>query len=840
MSLKTYHQKRKFKQTPEPKGAPSGASDGPLMFVVQKHHATQLHYDFRLELVGVLKSWAVPKGPSLNPVDKRLAMLVEDHPIEYAGFEGIIPKGNYGAGTVMVWDKGLYSPLTTTNRQTAEKVLNEQFKKGHLTFALLGEKLHGEFALVKAHFKDENTWLLIKAADEYATKKDVLKNDRSVISGRSMDEIASQAKNKGEVWFSKPKNLDLSDAPKSKMPHHLTPMLAQTRNRPFNDPNWLFEIKWDGYRAVAEIAGGEVELYSRNQVNYNRRFVPVVESLKKFPGTAVLDGEVVVLDKDGHPSFQLLQDYPKSAGELVYYVFDILHLDGHDLTRLPLIRRKEILGKILPDLPQLRLSEHIPETGKKFFNHAHKLRLEGIIAKNAQSPYRAGKRSDEWLKIKTGLRQEAVIAGFTRPNGNRKYFGALVLGVYKRGKLKYVGHTGGGFNDQNLEAILGKLQPLVQSECPFEVAPPTNAPVTWVKPKLICEVSFKEWTSDRKMRHPIFLGMRDDKNPREVEAETTSDVDSINADQASADTAIVKIGKQTLSITHPHKIFWPREKYTKTDLIRYYTEISPIILPYLKDRPQSMLRFPHGINGENFYQKDAGHLTAPWLKKVAIHSESGDKTIPYLLCQDLATLVYMINLGCIDFNPWNSRIKHLDHPDYLILDLDPEKAAFSKVIQVAQVIRKVLEDLEITSFPKTSGKRGMHIYIPMGAKYTYDQVRQFAQLLCLRIQARLPRLVSLVHNPDKRRGKVYLDYLRNGRGQTTASVYSVRAYPKATVSTPLKWEEITPRLKPDKFTIRTMSKRLEKYGDLFRGVMGKGINIKKILKRIEETTISIL
>ena len=816
MSLKTYHQKRQFQHTPEPKGQTS-TRNGPLSFVVQKHHASQLHYDFRLELHGVLKSWAVPKGPSMNPKDKRLAMLVEDHPLEYANFEGMIPKGNYGAGTVMVWDKGIYSPLSTTDRRASEKILEEQFNEGHITIALLGEKLRGEFALVRTKFK-ENTWLLIKANDQYASAIDVRKQERSATTNLTLDEIAKRYKQE--------QPLDLSGTPKTTLPKGMNPMLAQTADAAFDNPDWIYEIKWDGYRAIAEVNNKVVKLNSRNHISYNQRFAPIAESLSTLGHKAVLDGEIVALDTNGQVSFQALQDYPNSPASLIYYVFDIAYLDGHDVTQLPLLRRKEILRSLLPDKPNIRMSEFVVENGKKFFSAARKMKLEGIMAKHTLSPYLPGERSNDWLKIKTSMRQEAIIAGFTRPNGNRKHFGALVLGVYKRGKLTYVGHTGGGFNDGNLESIIKKLQPLITDECPFGDEPKTNAPVTWVKPVLMCEVTFKQWTNSRQMRHPVFVGMRDDKNPQDVVLEGASA-------SSTAETAEITLGKHTLTLTHPDKIFWPKEKYTKTDLFKYYTEISPYILPYLKDRPQSLLRFPHGIKGESFFQKDVGNLSASWLKKVDIKSESTHKVTPFLLCQDLDTLLYMVNLGCIDFNPWNSRAKQLDNPDYLIFDLDPEHASFDKVITVAIAIREMLEGLDIESFCKTSGKRGMHIYIPMGAKYSYEQVRQFAQLLCLRVQAKLPKLVSLLHDPDKRRGKVYLDYLRNGRHQTTASVYSVRAYPGATVSTPLKWSEVTKRLSPDTFTIKTVSKRFEKHGDLFKGVLGKGINMEKIVKRID-------
>lgn len=866
MSLAKYHQKRLFSKTPEPRGS-AKQNKGPLTFVIQKHSATRLHYDFRLELNGVLKSWAVPKGPSMNPEDKRLAVMIEDHPLDYASFEGIIPKGNYGAGTVMVWDKGVYMPYGGSQRSDAEKILRSQLEKGHLTFILLGEKLKGEFALVKSSHMQENTWLLLKKGDEYADiKKDVLEMDTSVKTGRTMEEVAAH---NDTVWISKKKktprhseldsesiqikstiNIDsgsrsgmtksgnlpinLQSVPKSAVSHNIRPMLAHSVEAPFDRSNWIFELKWDGYRAIAEIHGGKVVLYSRNLLPYNKKFTPIVESLSQIKETMVLDGEVVVLDKSGRPQFQLIQDYPDSGGELVYYVFDLLYYNGHNLENTPLIKRKEFLREILSSLPHIRFSDYVEETGRAFYSIAQKLHLEGIMAKDARSLYKEGERSQYWLKIRTQKRQETIICGFTEGNRSRKYFGALILGVMRRGKLRYIGHTGGGFNDVKLESIYKKMQPLIVEDSPFEKTPATNAPVTWVKPKLVCEVTFKEWTKDRVMRFPIFVGMREDKSAKDVDDESARRFSPTAPAPIGETVKKVEVGEQTLELTNLNKVFWPKEKYTKADVIKYYTEIADVILPHLKNRPQSMLRWPDGITGESFFQKESSSLTAKWVKRMAIESEHEGRRIEYLLCQDMASLIYLVNLGCIDFNPWNSQVGHLDYPDYLIIDLDPEKTSFNNVVTVANTFRELFEKLEIEIFPKTSGKRGMHLYVPTGAKYTYEQVRQFAQLLCLKVHEKLPKLTSVIHDPSKRQGKVYLDYLRNSKGQTAASVYSVRAYPGATVSTPLKWSEVNSKLDPSNFTIKNMMKRIQKEGDLFEGSMGKGIDIGKALKFIEK------
>jgi bifunctional non-homologous end joining protein LigD len=625
-------------------------------------------------------------------------------------------------------------------------------------------------------------------------------------------------------------DLDLQDIPTETMPHNITPMLANTADEPFDSADWFFEIKYDGYRGIAEIHSGNVKLYSRNKLSYNEKFAPVVESLQQFPGNAVLDGEIVVVDEIGHPRFQWLQDYPSEAsnhGELIYYVFDILYLDGHDLTHLPLSRRKEILKEILPPLPHIKFSGHIERSGIAMYEQAQHLGIEGIMAKNATSIYHQGRRTDDWLKIKTKKMQEFIICGYTAPRGGRKYLGALIAGMYKNGKLIYIGHVGGISSDKTIKTLYEKLSKLQQKECPFETKPQTNAPVTWVKPKLVAEAQFSEWTSDGSMRHPLFRGLREDKDAPDITQEPR-----VFAKEAIDNSTQLKIGKYTVNISNRSKIFFPSEKCTKGDLVDYYREIAPILLPYLKDRPESLLRWPNGITGESFYQKDTDHLHESFIEKTMIYSDSNEKEIEYLLCQNEATLIYLINLGCIDLNPWNSRVGHLEYPDYLLIDLDPEKTSFENVIQTALATRDVLEDLDIPSFPKTSGATGMHIYIPLKAQYTYEQTRQLAELLCIHINNKIPHLTSMKRSPKERQGLVYLDYLQNRVGQTLASAYSVRAKPGATVSTPLKWEEVTKKLHPSQFTINNVPERIQKHGDIFKGVLGKGIDIAQVLKKL--------
>jgi DNA ligase D-like protein (predicted ligase)/DNA ligase D-like protein (predicted 3'-phosphoesterase) len=525
MGLKEYAAKRKFEKTPEP--APGAAAEGHrLIFVVHKHAARALHYDLRLELEGVLKSWAVPKGPSLDPVLKRLAVMVEDHPFAYKDFEGVIPEGNYGAGSVIIWDRGFYRHPAARNELENEQLLLAGLKKGDLKFVLEGEKLRGEFALVRTK-KDERSWLLLKKKDPFATQEDILRQNRSVATAMTLEEVleagGSRSFRQKKISQIRRHEAEESEAelPLSPMPHHIRPMLATPAQEPFDHPEWLFEVKWDGYRAVAETREGEVSLYSRNLLPLNEKFSPVAESLRKFGFEAVLDGEIVVVDDQGEPGFELLQNYRKTGkGHLLYYVFDLLHFQGHDLTGLPLVKRKEFLKKILPPSPKIRFSDHVENDGVLFFRAVKEKGLEGIIAKHGQSSYQIGQRSRQWLKIKTQLTQEGVIAGFTAPRGGRRHFGTLVLGVYEGDEFICIGHAGGGFGAKQLEEIRAQLESLVQAECPFEIRPETGPSVTWVRPELVCEVAFRGWTVDGVMRQPSFLRLREDKDPREVVRET--------------------------------------------------------------------------------------------------------------------------------------------------------------------------------------------------------------------------------------------------------------------------------------------------------------------------------
>ena len=653
-------------------------------------------------------------------------------------------------------------------------------------------------------------------------------------------------------------------------------MLATLVDEPFDDDNWVFEIKWDGYRAIGSVINGRTDLYSRNNISFKEKYSPVSEALKDFDRNVVVDGEIVSLDEHGFSRFQYLQNWQKDAqGELVYYLFDLLWLDGYDLTRLPLVERKNILRQIIPENDVARYSDHIEKNGKQFFEIAKKQGLEGIVAKNKNSAYEFDSRSKNWLKIKTTAQQEAIICGFTAPRHGRQYFGALILGVYENDKLVYAGHSGSGFTQKTLKETWDKLRPLITGKCPFSTKPKTNMPATWVRPKLICEVKFQEWTQDHIMRVPIFLGLRIDKKITEVKKEkemTTQKIKNTNIKkqkeeeqkQKSSDNnndqsnkkkgaqspakkikiekewlskdeenKIVKLNGHELKLTNLDKIYWKKENYTKRDLLNYYYGVAPYMLPYMKDRPQSLNRHPNGISGMSFYQKNVEGKVPDWTETFEEFSESTNENVHYFVCKDEASLIYMANLGCIEMNPWHSTIKRPDSPDYCLIDLDPHEIGFDKVIETAQAVKRVLDQLRIPSWCKTSGATGLHICIPLGAKYNYDQSRQLAELLVNIVHHEIPAITSVERSPSKRRRKVYLDFLQNRKGQTIACVYSARPKPGATVSTPLFWEEVRKGVSPQNFTIKNLFERLKTEGDIFKPVYEKGIDLKKTLQTIE-------
>jgi bifunctional non-homologous end joining protein LigD len=612
---------------------------------------------------------------------------------------------------------------------------------------------------------------------------------------------------------------------KDPMPHNVKPMLATLIDEPFDREGWIFEMKWDGYRAVAEVENGKVRLYSRNLKSFNTAYPPVVEALKSFKHDVVVDGEIVALE-NGRPSFHALQQYKEAPVPLQYAIFDILYADGEDLTDLPLLERKERLRKLLPDHSQLLMSEHMEEKGKKFFERMKKENLEGMLAKDGNSTYRIGARSKSWLKVKSSNAQEAIIVGYTEPRGSRKNLGALVLAAYVNGKLTYIGHSGGGFTGKELEDLYKKFSKIKVKDSPIDEKVPINSPITWVAPKYVCQVKFTEWTPSGRMRHPIYEGLRVDKAAQEVVKETPKEVEeakSVSSKKVSSD----------LELTNVDKVFWPDEGYTKGDVIEYYRRMAPTILPYLKDRPENLNRHPNGWQGKNFYQKDIKTKLPDFVRTEKIWSESNNAKLNYLVCDNEETLLYMANLGCIEINPWNSRTDSIDNPDYMVFDLDPGTNTFEEVIKVAQEFRKVLTLACEEYYPKTSGKTGIHIFVPLNAKYDYDQIRTFSELVSRLVHQRLPDLTSMERSPAKRKDKIYLDYLQNRFGQTLAAPYSLRPAAGATVSTPLEWSEVRKGLDPRKFTIKTIWKRLEQKGDLWKPVLGKGVDLAASIKCLQ-------
>ena len=834
MSLNRYNEKRNFSDTSEPKGV-VGKSDNELIFVIQKHAASHLHYDFRLEMEGALKSWAVPKGPSLDSKVKRLAVMVEDHPYSYKDFEGTIPAGNYGAGNVIVWDNGTYMP-TDKYKGSAEFKLLADLNKGRLSFIMKGKKLKGEFSLIRLKGKQENAWLLIKKEDKYATTDDILKKNKSIISKLTLEDLEKKSAAVTNAEKKKPTT-------KIAKPTHtvralfVKPMLASSIKKPFDDSNWVFENKYDGYRALAVINADNVELFSRNQLSFTTNFKPIAEALKKIAHTTILDGEVVVENSSGHSDFQLLQNYIKTGkGTLKYYVFDILSLDGNDITNLPLLQRKELLRLLLKKekLTNIMYSEHVKEKGIEYFELAEKNQTEGIIAKKAASPYRFGQRSDEWLKIKISQQEEAIIIGITRQKNSRSYFGALLLGQYEGKELKFIGKCGSGFTQETLKEIYSKLKPYFSDSSPLFEKIPIRDSIQWVKPKFIAQVKFTEWTNDNHLRHPVFLGLRKDKFPNEVtfasKTKIMNEVPSKQKEERENDYDL-KVGKTILHLTNQNKVYFPDDGITKGDIVNYYNDVADLILPYLKDRPQSMNRFPNGIKGPSFYHKDVDVDKIPsWLKTSAQYSESNAATIDYLICNDKATLLYMANLGCIDINPWNSTLKNIENPTWMVIDIDPEKDDLIKVVETALTVKKVMDGLDTACYCKTSGATGLHVYVPLGGKYNYDTVKLFAELIANEIHARLPETTSIERSINKRNHKIYIDFLQNRTGQTLAAPYSVRPKPGATVSTPLDWDEVNDSLSPSLYTIKNVIERFRAKGDLWKPVMGKGANIKSLLK----------
>jgi len=773
--LRDYRRKRNPATTPEPfaRGDSNPGERSAPLFVVQRHDATRLHYDFRLEREGALASWAVPKGVPLEPGTQHLAVHVEDHPLDYASFEGEIPKGNYGAGTVEIWDRGTYE-------------LVEEKRDGGLTVHLRGERLEGLWTLVPAKLGgDPKNWLLVK-------KK----------------EPAARVKRR-----------------------EYKPMLATLASEVPGGAGWLFEVKWDGYRAIATMRGGEIELRSRNGNPLGERFPSVVSALERSLRTpdCVLDGEVVAVGADGRATFSAMQQ-GKEGTVYLYVAFDLLEVEGESLVGLPLVERRGRLAEVVdPRRGGVQLSETFDD-GEALFGAAQEQRFEGIVAKRAESPYEPGRRSRAWLKIKTHHRQEFVIAGYTKGQGRRTgRFGALILAVSEGGALRYAGNVGTGFDDAEIERLVALLEPLERSTTPFEQAPKLakvrKSDIVWVEPELVCEVEFVEWTHDERLRAPSYQGLREDKRPEQVRREH----EPIGSE--------VSRGKRVLKLSNLDKPFWPEEGITKGDLLTYYRDIAPVLVPHLRDRPFTMKRYPDGAFGKFFFQKDAPSHMPDWIptRHFEVSTRDSPRTrreIDFALVNDELALLWVVNMGCIDLNTWYSRVDKPSRPDWVLFDLDPSPdVGFAETIEVALLVKQVLELVGLVSFPKTSGSEGIHILVPLERRHTYEETREFSEIVAGAIARAHPRLATTQWSKAKRRG-VLIDSNQNGEGKTIASVYSVRPKPGAPVSTPLRWAEVNASLDPAAFTMDAVLERVARDGDLFEGVLTTRQSLGAALKTL--------
>jgi bifunctional non-homologous end joining protein LigD len=837
MSLREYKRKRNFKRTPEP--GPKVAPKAGWSFVIQKHAASHLHYDFRLELDGVLKSWAVPKGPSLDTKNKRLAMHVEDHPVAYGDFEGIIPEGEYGGGSVMLWDKGTWEPIGDAH---------DGYRRGRLKFRLHGEKLQGGWMLVKRSSSVKpgkgNEWFLIKERDEAAQsggEEIVDSQPLSVTTGRNLDQIAAA---QDRVWNSnhngkssksktsrkqatprkkrmkRPHLGKIADAVARPMPATIEPQLATlVKSAPAGD-GWLHEIKFDGYRMLCHIDGNEIKFISRNQQDWTSRLVQLAAPAGEVPvKQAILDGEVVALKADGTSDFQTLQNAfeKKGSSRLYYYVFDLLYLNGQDLRNVPLESRKELLAKLTEPLGQegaLRYTEHIVGNGPEFFREAERLGLEGIICKRRNAPFAAG-RSGDWLKVKCIQSDEFVIGGFTEPSGGRGGFGALLVGYHQpeTEKLIYAGKVGTGFSAKLLKELRNRFEKLIQKESPFAAVPTgIRRKATWLEPVLVGQFAFSQWTEGGHLRHPSFLGLREDKPAAQV-VRAEAKAAPLNGSRkpkkkSSATTGIIELPAD-VRLTHPEKVLYPDDGITKLELAQYYAQVADWMLPQVANRLVVLVRCPEGIGGERFYQKHPRVGTPENLRQVPVHEKNQE--LPYLVVDDVSSLISLVQLSALEIHVWGSGADNMEFPDRLIFDLDPDPAVeWSRVVESAHQIRAFLEELGLVTFVKTTGGKGLHIVAPVKPKHQWDQVKEFTKSVAeIIVQADPYRYTSNMAKAA-RTGKIFIDYLRNQRSATAIAPFSTRAQPGAPVSVPITWKELTSDLRSDQFTIRNVMGRLKR------------------------------
>ena len=816
-ALDAYRRKRDASATPEPFGGGAVAGGPRRLFVVQQHAATRLHWDLRLEVDNALKSWAVPKGPSMQPRDKRFAVQVEDHPVEYADFEGTIPHGNYGAGQVIVWDQGTYTPLED---------FDAGFQEGKLLFDLHGHKLRGRFTLVALKGRDNTgkEWLLIKESDDWVS--DAPLPEESVFSGLSVaqmaDVAAAEGAFEGRIAKRKP------PPPKSGS-FDEKPMLAKA-SEPFNRADWVFEIKYDGYRLLIAKSGDDVSLRSRNGLDLTPRFPEIVKCARRLPCREfVIDSEVVVHDARGVPSFPLLQERAAVRGEwataraarhdpVTCYAFDLLHAAGYDLKRLPLLERKSLLEALLPPVGPLRYSTHVEADGVETFEAVSRLGLEGVVGKRADSPYEAG-RSDHWRKVRANRTGDFVIAGWTPGKSDAADLGALALAEYRGGALAYCGRVGSGLGSAKRRDAQAQVHALPAGE-----ALDADPNVRWVAPKLVCEVQYREYSLEGHLRLPVFLRLRDDKDPAEC----------VGAFDAPAELAPEPAPARVVPFTNRDKVFFPEKALTKGDLLDYYEKIAPWMLPYLADRPLVLTRFPDGIHGKSFYQRDAPAFVPDWVERKMLWSESAEREVHYFVVQNAESLLYLANMGTIPIHAWHSRITDLEHPDWCVLDLDPKDAPFERVVATAKAIEELLGEIDLPGFLKTSGASGLHVLLPLARQLTHALATTLGELLARIVLRRQPEICTLARMVRQRERKVYIDYLQNGHGQLLVAPFSARAEPAASVSMPVKWSELNGRLKNANYHLKNAPARLKRMGDSMAPVLTVEPDLERALARLGE------
>jgi bifunctional non-homologous end joining protein LigD len=855
------------------------------MFVVQKHEARRLHYDFRLQMEGVLRSWAIPKGPSLDPRERRLAVMVEDHPVEYGDFEGIIPEGNYGAGVVIVWDRGAYQLIDPPAGNAADAV-----RHGKLDLKMHGFKLRGAFTLVRtrslqglAQRDAKEQWLLIKKRDEYADDDDLLAtHPRSVLSGLAIEEMRGAE----EIGRDILRQLAESGAPSLRCALDATSFplsLAKIAQQPFDGADWLFELKYDGVRILAVRDDDQVNLFGRNGSNITHRYPEVKLALSKLPfDRFVLDGEIVALDNEGRPSFQLLQrrmhaEDPKQIARLsfampvVCWAFDLLAFGGYDLRPLPLERRKHILAQLIRGEGPVRYSDHVIARGRDFFALAAEAHLEGIVAKRLSAPYR-GMRTSDWIKIKCPHYQQFVIGGWTEPAGARLHFGALLAGQYENsGSLRFVARVGSGFDEDKLRELSRLMNQRRRPTSPFrrsrpgEAAPPRTS--HFCEPELVCTVRFSEWTEDGGIRHPVFEGLAAGVEPRSCtyhgaaenrgdpsnETAPTSDspdlsgleAEDLAGPQLNADVnddALAPSYRSTHATmernfkpTNLDKVFWPAQGYTKGDLLHYYWTIAEWMLPYLKERPVVLTRYPDGIEGKSFFQKDAPQFTPPWIRTEKVYSPDVNRDIAYFVLESPEAIAYIANMGSIPIHIWSSRFPHLDRPDWLLFDIDPKLSTTKRAVIVAREVGAVLHEIGMRPYVKTSGQMGIHVVVGLEPRYTYEQAKMFLELVAGVVLKRVPHSATLIREHTARKGRAYIDYMQLGYSKTIVAPFAVRPVSSAPVSTPLRWEELEPDLEPVKFNIKTVPARMQQLqADPFLGAINDPQRLEDALANLEK------